>query len=198
LFGASSLLVGVIGVTELAAHQVALQTAAVIFMAPFGISMAATVRVGQAVGRGDMASARRAGFIALGLALMFMCAATLLIALTREFIPQLFLGFGTTAKETAALASMLLIVAASFFIFDGLQTVGAGALRGLNDTQVPFYFALFSFWGVGFPAAWGLCFNAGLGAIGVWMGLTLSLVVYAALLVGRFNRLTKPPGQAPA
>jgi MATE family multidrug resistance protein len=198
LFGASSLLVGVIGVTELAAHQVALQTAAVIFMAPFGISMAATVRVGQAVGRGDMASARRAGFIALGLALVFMCAATLLIALTREFIPQLFLGFGTTAKETAALASMLLIVAASFFIFDGLQTVGAGALRGLNDTQVPFYFALFSFWGVGFPAAWGLCFNAGLGTIGVWMGLTLSLVVYAALLVGRFNRLTKPPGHAPA
>lgn len=196
LFGASSLLVGMIGVTELAAHQVALQTAAVIFMAPFGISMAATVRVGQALGRGDMASARRAGFIALGLALVFMCAATLLIAMTRELIPQLFLGFGASAPETVALASMLLIVAASFFIFDGLQTVGAGALRGLNDTRVPFYYALFSFWGIGFPAAWALCFNAGLGTVGVWIGLTLSLVVYAALLVRRFNQLSRPAAQA--
>jgi MATE family multidrug resistance protein len=195
LFGASSLLVGVIGVTELAAHQVALQTAAVIFMAPFGISMAATVRVGQAVGRGDMASARRAGFIALGLALVFMCAATLLIALTREFIPQLFLGFGTTAKETAALASMLLIVAASFFIFDGLQTVGAGALRGLNDTQVPFYFALFSFWGVGFPAAWGLCFNAGLGTIGVWMGPAGGPVQSSHETAGARARIRKTRGE---
>lgn len=192
LFGASSLLVGVIGVTELAAHQIALQTAAVIFMAPFGISMAATVRVGQALGRGDMASARRAGFIALGLALGFMCAATLLIVFTREFIPQLFLGFGTPARDTVALASTLLLVASTFFIFDGLQTVGSGALRGLNDTRVPFYFALFSFWGVGFPSSWILGFTFGYGAIGVWVGLTLSLAVYAVLLVWRFNRLTRP------
>lgn len=191
LFGGASLLVGMIGVTELAAHQVALQTAAVIFMAPFGISMAATVRVGQALGRGDMPAARRAGFIALGLALAFMCAATLLIALTRHVIPQLFLGFGSSATETLALASTLLLVAASFFIFDGLQTVGAGALRGLNDTRVPFYFALFSFWGLGFPAAWGFGFTAGIGTVGVWMGLTLSLIVYAALLVWRFERLTR-------
>jgi MATE family multidrug resistance protein len=159
LFGGASLLVGMIGVTELAAHQIALQTAAVIFMAPFGISMAATVRVGQALGRGDMASARRAGFIALAL----------------------------------ALASTLLLAAASFFIFDGLQTVGAGALRGLNDTRVPFLFALFSFWVVGFPAAWILGFPGGFGTLGVWMGLTLSLVVYAILLVWRFERLTRAP-----
>jgi MATE family multidrug resistance protein len=193
LFGGASLLVGMIGVTELAAHQIALQTAAVIFMAPFGISMAATVRVGQALGRGDMASARRAGFIALALGLAFMCAATLLIVLTREVIPQLFLGFASPAKDTLALASTLLIAAASFFIFDGLQTVGAGALRGLNDTRVPFLFALFSFWVVGFPAAWMLGFPGGFGTLGVWMGLTLSLVVYAILLVWRFERLTRPP-----
>ena len=193
LFGAASLLVGMIGVMELAAHQIALQTAAVIFMAPFGISMAATVRVGQALGRGDMASARRAGFIALGLALAFMCAMTLMIVLTRHLIPQAFLGFASPAQDTLALASTLLLVAASFFIFDGLQTVGAGALRGLNDTRVPFIFALVSFWGVGFPAAWGLGFTAGFGTVGVWMGLTISLVVYAALLVRRFERLTRAP-----
>ncbi|MFN3888755.1 MAG: MATE family efflux transporter [Beijerinckiaceae bacterium] len=194
LFGGASLLVGMIGVTELAAHQIALQTAAVIFMAPFGISMAATVRVGQALGRGDKGSARRAGFIALGLALAFMCGATLLIVLTRQVIPQLFLGFSSPAAETLALASTLLLVAASFFIFDGLQTVGAGALRGLNDTRVPFYFALFSFWGVGFPAAWALGFTLGYATVGVWIGLTLSLIVYAVLLVWRFERLTRPAG----
>jgi MATE family multidrug resistance protein len=191
LFGGASLIVGMIGVTELAAHQIALQTAAVIFMAPFGISMAATVRVGQALGRGDMASARRAGFIALALGFAFMCAAIIVIALTRDIIPQLFLGFSSPARDTLALASMLLLVAASFFIFDGLQTVAAGALRGLNDTRVPFVFALVSFWGIGFPAAWGFAFMAGYGTIGVWMGLTLSLVVYAALLVHRFERLTR-------
>lgn len=195
LFGAASLLVGMIGVAELAAHQVALQTAAVIFMAPFGISMAGTVRVGQALGRGDVASARRAGFIAMGLALAFMCAATLLIALTRDLIPQLFLGFGSSATGTLALASTLLLVAASFFIFDGLQTVAAGALRGLNDTRVPFLFALASFWAIGFPAAWGLGFPAGLGTVGVWIGLTLSLIVYAILLAWRFQRLTRAVGQ---
>ncbi len=193
LFGGASLLVGMIGVTELAAHQIALQTAAVIFMAPFGISMAATVRVGQALGRGDMPSARRAGFIALALGLAFMCAATLLIVLTREVIPQLYLGFASPAKDTLALASTLLLAAASFFIFDGLQTVGAGALRGLNDTRVPFLFALFSFWFVGFPAAWTLGFPGGFGTLGVWMGLTLSLIVYAILLVWRFERLTARP-----
>lgn len=193
LFGAASLLVGVIGVSELAAHQIALQTAGVIFMAPFGIAMAATVRVGQALGRADMPAARRAGFIALGLALAFMCAMTLVIVLTRHLVPQVFLGFDAPAQETLALASTLLLVAASFFVFDGLQTVGAGALRGLSDTRVPFWFALFSFWGVGFPAAWGFGFPGELGAVGVWVGLTISLIVYAALLVWRFERLTRAP-----
>lgn len=195
LFGGASLLVGMIGVTELAAHQVALQTVSVIFMAQFGISMAATVRVGQALGRGDMGSARRAGFIALGLALAFMCAATLLIALTRDLIPQVFLGFGSSSSGALTLASTLLLVAAGFFVFDGLQTVAAGALRGLNDTRVTFFFALVSFWAIGFPAAWWLGFSTGLGTVGVWIGLTLSLVVYAALLVWRFERLTRRAGQ---
>jgi MATE family multidrug resistance protein len=194
LFGAATLLVGLIGVTELAAHQIALQTAAIIFMAPFGVSMAATVRVGQALGRRDPVAARRAGFTAIALALAFMLAMTIVIALTRDWIPLLYLGSAQTAPATAALASTLLLVATTFFLFDGLQTVAAGALRGLNDTRVPLLYAGFSFWIVGFTAAWALGFWAGLGAIGVWIGLTLSLVTFAGLLLRRFERLTRPGG----
>lgn len=191
LFGASSLVVGLIGVTELAAHQIALQTASIVFMGPFGVAMAATVRVGQAFGRGDAPGARRAGFVAMGLGLGFMVAMTALIALTRDLIPLAFLG-PEADPEAARLAGTLLLVASTFFVFDGLQTVAAGALRGLNDTRAPLLYAAISFWLVGFSAAWGLAFPLGLSTAGVWMGLTLSLIVYAALLVRRFHRLTRP------
>lgn len=191
LFSASSFIVGVMGVTELAAHQIALQVASIIFMAPFGVSMAATVRVGQALGRGDLAAARRAGFIAIWLGLAFMIAMTVLIVLTRGLIPQAFLGPGA-APEAATLAAALLLVASTFFVFDGLQTVAAGALRGLNDTRAPLVYAAISFWLVGFSASWVFAFPLGLSTTGVWMGLTLSLVVYAVLLVRRFHLLTRP------
>jgi MATE family multidrug resistance protein len=101
--------------------------------------------------------------------------------------------FGSAGDPaTVALTSTLLVVGASFFIFDGLQVIAAGALRGFNDTRVPFLFAAASFWLVGFPGAYLLAFRAGLGAVGVWVGLVLGLVCYAALLVTRFTRLAHP------
>ena len=191
LFGASALLMGVIGTSELAAHQIALQTAAIMFMAPFGVSMAATVRVGQALGRGDMPGVRRAGFVALAIATIFMALMTVLVAIWREAIPTWFLGSATAQPETALLASSLLLFGACFFIFDGVQTVGAGALRGLNDTRVPLLFAAFSFWIVGIAGAYGFGFALGYGAPGIWVGLTLGLAVFAALLVWRFEKLSR-------
>ena len=138
VFAAAALLMGSIGTTALAAHQIALQTAAVMFMVPFGISLAATVRVGQAVGRRDAEATRRAGLVAIGLGIVFMAALTALVALTRHHIPLLFLGSDSTAAaETVALAALLLLLGMSFFIADGVQTVAAGALRGLNDTHRP-------------------------------------------------------------
>ena len=95
------------------------------------------------------------------------------------------------AAHTVALASTLLVVGESFFIADGTQTVAAGALRGLNDTRVPLLFAAFSFWGVAFSTGLWLAFRADLGAVGVWLGLSTGLVVYAALLVWRFQLLTR-------
>ncbi len=191
LFAVAGLLMGLIGIRELAAHQVALQTAAILFMGPFGISMAATVRVGHAFGRGDGAAARLAGFVALGLSVIYMSGMTLVVVAFRDLIPHAFLG-GATAPETMALASTLLLLGSSFFIFDGMQTVAAGALRGLSDTRVPLVFAAVSFWGVGFLASYGFGFPAGLGAPGVWIGLTLGLALFAILLVWRFERLTRP------
>ncbi|HEX5692295.1 MAG TPA: MATE family efflux transporter, partial [Roseiflexaceae bacterium] len=183
VFAAAALLMGHISTAALAAHQLALQTAAIMFMVPFGISMAATVRVGQAVGRGDAPATRIAGFTALGLAAVFMATMTLLVIATRHWIPSLYLGSEAgNAAETVKIASQLLLLGACFFVFDGIQTVGAGALRGLHDTRVPLVFAAFGFWVVGFPSAYALGFPLGYGAAGIWIGLTLGLFVFATLL----------------
>ena len=191
LFAAASLLMGRIGTTALAAHQIALQTAAIMFMVPFGISMAATVRVGQAVGRRDAAGTRRAGIVALTLAICFMIAMALLVAAGRHVIPLFFLGSSAAAAEgTVALASLLLVLGASFFVSDGIQVVGAGALRGLNDTNMPMLFAVISFWAIGFTSAYLLGIRFEYGAVGVWIGLSVALAAFAGLLVWRFHILT--------
>jgi multidrug resistance protein, MATE family len=192
LFAAAALIMGKLGTTELAAHQIALQVASIIFMVPFGISMAATVRVGHAAGSRDAPATRRAGFAALVLAAVFMTAMVLLIAVMRGSIPYLFLGdTDSEAQRTIVLAATLLLVGATFYVVDGLQTVAAGALRGLNDTRIPLLFAALSFWIIGFAAAYGLGLHSRLGAIGVWAGLSLGLLVYSILLVWRFHALTR-------
>ena len=192
LFGAAGLLMGLISTTALAAHQIALQIAAILFMVPFGIGMAATVRVGHAVGRNDAPAVRRAGFVATLLGIVFMSVMTLAVILGRYAIARFF--FGDAADSAGAvieLTANLLLVGATFFIADGIQTVAAGALRGLNDTRVPLLFAGISYWLIGFPAACGLGFQTGFGAIGVWIGLSCGTAVYAALLVLRFQALAR-------
>ena len=161
VFAAAALLMGWIGTAALAAHQIALQIAAVLFMVPFGIAMAATVRVGHAAGRGDAAATRRAGFAAIALGVVFMATMTLLVALTRHTLPLLFLGSDAPDPQTVALAASLLLLGASFFIADGVQTIAAGALRGLNDTRVPLMFAAISFWLIGFVGLLGVRLHAG-------------------------------------
>jgi MATE family multidrug resistance protein len=192
LFGAAALLMGLISTTALAAHQVALQIAAILFMVPFGIGMAATVRVGHAVGRGDTPAVRRAGFVATLLGIAFMSIMTLAVIFGRYAIARFF--FGEAADSAGAvieLTATLLLVGATFFVADGIQTVVAGALRGLNDTRVPLLFAAISYWVVGFTAAYGLAFSTDLGAIGVWIGLSCGTAVYATLLMLRFQLLAR-------
>ncbi len=192
LFAAAALLMGTIGTSAVAAHQIALQTAAVLYMVPFGISMAATVRVGHAVGRRDAEATWRAGLTAMLLAVGFMIVMTIAIAFTRHAIPLLYLGGdGAANSETIALAATLLVVGATFFVADGAQSVIAGALRGLNDTRVPLIIAAFSFWVVGFSASYAFGFMLGYGAIGVWIGLSMGTSLFAVLLLWRFHALTR-------
>src|SRR6266404_6148517 len=132
LFAAAALLMGLISTTALAAHQIALQIAAILFMVPFGIGIAATVRVGHAVGRGDAPAVKRAGFVATGLGIVFMSAMTLAVILGRSAIAEIFLG--ETTDATAELTAALLLIGSTFFVADGIQTIAAGSLRGMNDT----------------------------------------------------------------
>lgn len=192
VFAAAALLMGWLGTAALAAHQIAITVASIIFMVPFGVSMAATVRVGHAAGRRDAEAARRAGFAAMVLGAAFMALMTLAVALARHEIPLLFLGFATPASdETLVIAASLLAVGACFFIADGVQTIAAGALRGLNDTRIPLLYAAICFWLIGFSGCWSLGFTLGYGPAGIWVALAFGLAIFALLLILRFHSLTK-------
>ena len=191
LFAAAALLMGLIGTTALAAHQIALQVTAILFMVPFGIGMAATVRVGHGVGRNDAAAVKRAGYVAALLGIVLVSALTLAVILARFAIARFFFGEAVeSAGMTIELTATLLMVGATFFVADGIQTVAAGALRGMSDTRVPLLFAALSYWLIGFPAAYGLAFPAAFGAVGVWIGLSCGTAIYAILLILRFRLLT--------
>src|SRR6195952_3101788 len=192
LFAAAALLMGLIGTTALAAHQVALQVTAVLFMVPLGIGMAATVRVGHAVGRRDAAGVKRSGLVAIALGIAIISALTLAVILGRFAVARLFFGEAAeSAGPVIELTTTLLMIGATFFVADGIQTIAAGALRGLGDTRVPLLFAAISYWLIGFSCAYALAFWAKFGAVGVWVGLSCGTAVHATLLVLRFRLLAR-------
>jgi MATE family multidrug resistance protein len=192
IFAGAALLMGWIGTTALAAHQIALQVASITFMVPLGIGQAATVRVGQAVGRRDPDGARRAGWTAFALGVVFMAAMSVVMLTAPGFLAGLFIDRATPdGAAVAGLAAVLLIVAAAFQMADGAQTIAIQALRGLNDTTVPMLIAGLGYWGIGFGASYLLGFMGGLGAVGVWVGLALGLGAVAGLLIARFAILTR-------
>jgi MATE family multidrug resistance protein len=198
LFLATGLMVGLLGESQLAAHQIALNVASVAFMVPLAIGQAANVRVGFWSGAGQPLAARHAGFVALALGVGFMSLSGLVLILAPHWIVGLYLQLDDPANAaTVALASSLLGVAAIFQIVDGMQTVGSGCLRGLKDTRVPMLAAAFGYWGIGFPTGYTLAFHFGLGARGLWWGLAAGLATVAVLMALRFHRLSLrhvPPG----
>jgi MATE family multidrug resistance protein len=154
-----------------------------------GIGQAATVRVGLAYGRGDRAAIGRAGWLALLIGTGFAIAAALLLILAPRWLVSIFLDLGDPANaRTAALAVSFLAVAALFQLVDAAQAVGAGVLRGLQDTRVPMVIALFGYWVIGIGVGAFLAFPAGLAGVGIWLGLASGLGTVAVLLVARWSR----------
>lgn len=182
IFAAVALLLGTLGAVAAAAHQVALNVAALTFMIPLGLSMAITVRVGRAVGAADSLAARRSGFIGIILSGGFMALMAVLILLGHLAIARLY----TNDPQVVVVAAGLLHLAALFQISDGLQVSALGALRGLKDTRVPMLIVLVAYWLIAFPLAYWLGIVRGLGPAGPWIGLIFGLTVAALLLNARF------------
>jgi MATE family multidrug resistance protein len=193
LFNSMTLLMGRFGTTALAAHQIALNAPSITFMVPLGIGMASTVRVGMAIGAGDLGGARQAGLVAFGIAVGFALVCAGVIAAWGPQIAGLYLG-GRSAQDAAviALTATFLKAAAAFQVFDAVQVVGALSLRGLKDARMPMILAGGAYWLVGAPVClvWALVLH--MQGVGVWIGFVVSLAVAAVLMSVRFWRLTAP------
>lgn len=192
VFGTVALLMGRLGTIPIAAHQVAINLASLTFMVPMGIAGAAAVLVGQAVGRGDMPGARRAARAALACGVAFMTMTALIMLAVPTPLARIY----SREAGVVTLAASLLPIAGTFQVFDGLQVVSLGILRGLADTRAPFLIALLGFWLLGFPVSLALGFQRGLGAVGLWWGLVVGLAAVAALLLARVRaRLRRDVGR---
>jgi MATE family multidrug resistance protein len=186
-FGVATVLAGKISPIALAAHQIVLNYAATAFMVPLGISAAAAISVGHAMGAGDRAKARRAGWLALGLGVAFMSVITVLfIAVPRPLI-ELY----THDAAVEAIGVPLFLLASLFAIFDGVQIIATGALRGQGLTRVPMLANLGGYWVIGLPLGAVLCFRAHLGIFGVWIGLTTALIIISIVLFFYWNRKSR-------
>lgn len=189
LFSGAALLMGRIGETELAAHTLALNLAALAFQIPFGTAQAATIRVGYHHGAGDRIAAGRAGWVALAIGTGFMGTTALAMLLVPTLLLRIYIDPDLAANAAlVGFALQYLMWAAIFQLADGVQAVGAGALRGLQDTRVPMWIAIFSYWVPGFGMAIGLGFFTPLAGTGVWIGLATGLFFAAAGLLWRWHR----------
>jgi len=183
-FGAATALVAKLGPVPLSGHEIALNCAALTFMVPLGISSAAAVRVGQQLGRKDPVGARQAGWSAITLGASFMTCSGLVFVSFPTLIARLF----SPDPMVIRTGAKLLLVAAAFQLFDGLQTVATGALRGAGDTKTPMLANFIAYWLIGIPAGYVLCFRLGWGALGVWIGLCGGLMIIGSGLLFAWSR----------
>ena len=180
----ATLSAGFLNPIALATHQIALNYASVTYMVPLGISAAAAVSVGHALGAGDKARARRAGWLAAGLGSGFM----LLAGIAFFIVPRPLIELFTHDPQVLAVGPSLLWIAAAFQIFDGVQTVCTGALRGLGETRAPMLANFIGYWILGLPLGLILCFVLKWGIYGMWIGLTLALIVISSILLYRWHK----------
>ena len=188
-FAAISVFAGWFGAEAVSGHQVAINLASLMFMVPLGIGSASSVLVGHAIGEQDMAHARRvaASALAVGAGYMALSACVLLA------LPGMFASAYTSVPGVVAVAALLIPIAGVFQVFDGLQVVSAGVLRGAGDTRAPLVSNVLGFWLVGMPVSLWLGFKGGLGVVGLWWGFVAGLAVVAAFLVLRVRELLSRP-----
>lgn len=187
LFSASSVMMGWVGVIPLAAHGVALQVASITFMLHLGLSQAITVRAGQAWGRTDRTALRSSSLAALILSGIAVLATIILFLTVPEFLVGLFVDADDPSRPAILVTgATLLAVAALFQFVDAAQVMALGMLRGVQDTRVPMVIAVITYWLIGLPVAYLLGFPAGLGGVGIWLGLTVGLAGAAILMQWRF------------
>jgi len=196
-FSGTAVLMGLLGADPLAANQIVSNCIGFTFMVPFGIAQASTVRIAFERGAKHNEAAWRAAKVALALGACFMVAASILLWTAPRAIIALYIDADAPSNATVvASAVQLFMVAALMQVFDGVQAVAAGALRGYKDTTTPMLFAALGYWGVGFASSWVLGFPLGFGAVGLWWGILLGTVVVAALLTWRLYRIGPPPAVA--
>jgi MATE family multidrug resistance protein len=200
VFATTGILMGLLGADALGAHQLVMNCISVIFMVPLGIAQAATVRVAVALGSGMPEAARRAGFVALALGVAYMAIMAAVLVAAPRAIARIYVDIDAPANRgLVGIALYLLVIAALFQIFDGMQAIAAGALRGYRDTTVPLLLAVIGYWGVGFVGGWLLAFPGGYGPIGLWSGLAVGLAAVALMLTLRLHfcaRATIAPHRA--
>ncbi len=193
MFLLAGLAAGLLGTAALAAHQIVLSIGTFTFMVPMALGQAANVRVGLATGAGDRAAVRRAGLVAIGMAILVMGAIGLVLLLTPELVASAFLDRSVGANRTAfRIAVTLLGILALFQVVDGVQVVAIGALRGMGDTAKPMVLAQVGYWLVGVPLGWLLAFRLGYGAAGLWAALAMALASVAVMMATRFVWITRP------
>lgn len=184
VFAAVASLISRLGAIPLASHQIALNTVAFTYMVPLGISSAAAVRVGQAIGRRDLSGAKDAGNTAILLGASFMSCMSIVLLVFPQYIARIY----TNNPVLIHTAVVLLAAGAAFQLFDGIQTVATGALRGTGDTRTPMLCHFCAYWLMGLPFGAWLCFRRHWGPLGLWVGLSAALILIGILLLTFWRR----------
>lgn len=185
-FSAAAIIMGFIGKVEQASHQIAINLASITFMIATGLAMAATIRVGNQLGKGDIPKVKTAGYSAMIQITLFMIVAATGFVLARHLLPTIYMD----NEEVISIAAYLLLAAAVFQIPDGIQVISLSALRGLQDVKIPTLITFLSYWLLGIPCSYILAITLEWGPIGVWIGLIVGLTVSAIFLSYRFKMLT--------
>ena len=186
-FGTAAIMMGWIGVNALAGHQIALNLASISYMLATGLATAGMIRVSNQIGKGDFKAMREAGMVVFALVMGFMFFCGVIFFAFRFFLPTLYID----DPEVISLSASLLIIAGLFQISDGVQVVGLGVLRGMEDVKVPTLVTLMAYWVLGLPLGYVLAFHMGFAEKGIWYGLLIGLTITAVMLFYRFNSFSK-------